>query len=255
MNTSDALASFRVLYCAWLGAALVLQWREHVRWVGIRASARQLPRLLDVVPMPRLNRSGFTLAGLVLLACLAWAAISDEGGWTLLMASGVSLLYFAQVIEVPAVRRKPNTVPVVLALLGAAGAMGGTDMATATWLVVVVVKILVAQIYLSSAIVKVRHSGWRWVSGNTLRIALLRYHLRNGNRCALWLARRGGLCRVTSVLVLVFELTFWLVIPFPVLAWLYLPLGLIFHLGTAVLMRIHYWIYVVPAYFVFVAPN
>ncbi|HVU32720.1 MAG TPA: hypothetical protein VHE61_04750, partial [Opitutaceae bacterium] len=105
------------------------------------------------------------------------------------------------------------------------------------------------------AIVKVKDSGWQWTSRNTLRIALLRYCLRDGNRAAWWFVRRGRLCGMTAVLVLVFELTFWLVIPFPTLAWLYLPAGLIFHLGTAVLMRIHYWIYVVPAYFIFVAQH
>lgn len=252
MNIVGSLAIFRLLYCTWLGVAVVLQWRGHARWVGVRGEDRRLPRLLDVGPMPRLNRGGFTMAGMILLVCLAWA-IAEDTGWPLLVASGFSLLYFAQVIELPAVRRKPSTVPVILALLGVAGVMPGADTVTVTFGVIVAVKVVVAQIYLSSAIVKVKGSGRRWTSGNTLRIALLRYYLRDGNRAAWWFVRRGRLCGMTSVLVLVFELTFWLVIPFPMLAWLYLPAGLIFHLGTAVLMRIHYWIYVVPAYFIFVA--
>ncbi|HWZ95171.1 MAG TPA: hypothetical protein VNW30_08260 [Opitutaceae bacterium] len=254
MKHSDPLAHFRFGYCLWLCVALVLQWRTHLRWVRVRGRERELPRLLDWLPMPRLETPGFALVGLALVASLATAAAPAENmAWALLLASATALMYFAQLIELPDVRRKPNTVPVILLLLGLAGlATHGGESERIAWLCLLAVKILVAQIYFSSGLVKLRQAGWRWALAPNLRIILLRYHLRDDSKAALWLAHRPAACRAVAALVLVFELTFWLVIPFPALAWVYLPAGLIFHLGTAGLMRIHYWIYVVPAYFAFV---
>jgi hypothetical protein len=54
-----------------------------------------------------------------------------------------------------------------------------------------------------------------------------------------------------AVSILLFELTFWIVIPFPALTAPYLLAALAFHLATAMLMRIHYWLFLGPAYLVF----
>ena len=245
-----ALAHFRVIYCAWMTVAMLGQLRGHIRWVCVCGQDRNLPQLLGFLKLPRLGSAMFTLLGLVFCAALTipvWDA--RDAILALWVAGFAATLYFPQVIGVPEVRRKPGTVPVILLLLGAAGLAGGAE--PVAWACLMTIKVLVAQVYLSSGIVKLRQSGMSWADGATLRMALLRYHLRDDNRGTLWLARRAGVCRLSSVMVLGFELTFWLMIPFPQLAWVYLPLGVAFHLGTAWLMRIHYWIYLFPAYAAF----
>ena len=253
MSGRGELDHFRSAYCLWLAAAVALQWPGHLRWVRARGDERLMPLLVNRLQMPRLNVGPFALAGLALIAGLAAAVAPNwNPGWALIGTGIAALVYFSQVIGLPEVRRKPNTVPVVLLLMGAAGIAAGGESDRIAWLCLLAIKMLVAQIYFSSGLTKLKQSNWRWAASPTMQMALLRCHLRNDNWAALWLARHARACRTASALALVFEMTFWLVIPFPRLAWIYLPAGLIFHLGTAMLMRIHYWIYVVPAYVVFV---
>ncbi|MEY2879800.1 MAG: hypothetical protein RLZZ15_2180 [Verrucomicrobiota bacterium] len=252
----ELLEDIRLLYCAWLAGAVLVQLRGHVRYVRRRGAERRLPRVLNVVPLPALPAEAVAAVGLGLAACLAVAALvpaAGAGPW-LVAAAGASLLYFAQVIDLPAVRRKPNTVPIFLLLLGAASFVpaAAPEAPAIGRLVRWTMQLVVAQMYFSSGVMKLRLAGWRWADGATLRTALVRAHLGDGNRAALWLARRRGAVRLAATLMLGFDLTFWLIIPFPNLAWAFLPLGIGFHVATAALLRIHYWIYVVPAYLVFV---
>lgn len=245
--------AFRGGYCALIALAVLVQLPAHAQWVKWKGDDRWLPEIVGWIPLPRLNVTAFVALGIAFAAgLLAVAAPAIASWWLLIVATFCALWYFAQVIDIPAVRRKPNSVPIILLLLAAAHFAPAADAEKIAWVCLLVVKVVIAQIYLSSAIVKLQKSGVEWGSGNSLQVTLLRYHLRNGSRLGLWMARRPGACRLASMLVLVFELTFWLVIPFPVLAWAYIPLGIIFHLGTATMMRIHYWIYVMPAYLVFV---
>lgn len=249
MSAEASLEHFRAAYAAAIALAVAVQFPAHARWVPRRASERAMPRLLGVWAMPQLGLAGFTGTAVTLVAGLAAGALDRWTGPALLAAAMASLLYFAQVIDLPTVRRKPNTVPIILLLLAAAAFAPGR----AEWCLLLI-KLAIAQIYLSSALAKLRQSGLAWAEGSRLRMTLLRYRLRDGSRAAEWLARRPAACRAASGLVFAFELTFWLVIPFPALAWVWLPIGVAFHAGTAVLMRIHYWIYLVPAYFVFFCP-
>ncbi len=247
------LEYFSAAYAAWIMLAVLFQFPRHLRFVRAQGADRGRPALLGFTPMPRLSVTAFGAIGAVFAAgLLAVAILPGARPAALLVAAAAALLYFSQIIEIPAVRRKANTVPVILVLLGAALAVRPEQVEPAAAWSLFTIKLLVAQIYLSSGFVKLLNSGWRWADGATLRAKLVSSHLRFGGMVELALASRPVWCRVTAMTVLVFELTFWLVIPFPALAWIYLPLGLAFHTGTAVLMRIHYWIYVVPAYLVFV---
>lgn len=254
MSLTGGLDSFRAAYGLWIAVAIAVQLPGHIRWVQARGDERGMPQVLGWFTLPRLNTGVFAAVGFAFVTGLVLAAVWERGAPWLAIGAGVAaLFYFSQVIGLPEVRRKPNSVPIILLILGVAGLAGrGDDAGRIAWLGLIAIKAIVAQIYFSSAWVKLRHSGWRWGRTPTLQIALLRYRLRDDNRAALWLARHATACQVASLLTLVFEATFWLVIPFPALAWVYLPAGVIFHLGTAVFMRIHYWIYVFPAYLVFI---
>jgi hypothetical protein len=249
----EKLAYFSAAYGTWIAIAVLVQFPRHLGFVRAQGPERGRPALLGFAPMPRLTVIPFGVIGAVLVAALLAATVSP---WArppaLLVAATAALLYFSQIIEVPAVRRKANTVPAILLLLGTALAVRPEQAELAAGWGLFTIKLLVVQMYLSSGLMKLLRPGWRWTDGATLRAKLVSSHLRFGGAVELALASRPGWCRVTALAVLAFELSFWLVIPLPVLAWIYLPLGIAFHVGTAVLMRIHYWIYVVPAYFVFV---
>jgi len=247
------LDSFTAAYAAWIAIAVLLQFPWHLRFVVARGLARGRPALLGLMSMPRISAIPFAVTGVAFVAALLTAATMPlERFGALVVAAIAALLYFSQVIEIPAVRRKANTAPVILLLLAAALAARPDRTQLAAGWSILTIKAAVAQIYLSSGLMKLRNVGWRWSDGATLRANLVSAHLRSDGAAALALAARPRWCRAVATSVLIFELTFWLVIPFPPLAWIYLPVGLAFHVGTAVLMRIHYWIYIVPAYFVFV---
>lgn len=247
------LDHFRGLYCAWIAALVLLRWRGDVRFVERHRGERTVPRFLSWAPLPHLRPVGVAMVGLGLCALLVVGAISDAAaGWALLAAAGGAVLYFAQVVDLPDVRRKANTVPLILLLVGAASLAAGTVADDVARMCRWTIQLVVAQMYFSSGLMKLRVSGRRWADGQTLRTWLVDYHLTHGGPTALWLAQRPRATRWVAGLTLVFELTFWLVIPFPVLGWIYLPLGLGFHLGTSFVLRIHYWRYVLPAYLAFV---
>lgn len=241
--------AFRACYVGAIALAVGVQFSAHWRWVSGRNQERVLPRFWGLVAMPRVGRRGFAGLALGLMASLALAALGVMAPAALGVAAVAALVYFAQLVELPNVRRKPNTVPVILGVLAAA-ALPSTEPGR-EWLGPLLIKLLIAQLYFSSALMKLQGGGWRWTQGTTLRMSLLRYRLRDGNRAAEWLAGHPSVCRGAATFVLLFELTFWLVIPFPMLAWIYVPCAVLFHAGTAVLMRIHYWIYLGPAYLIF----
>jgi hypothetical protein len=247
------LETFSAVYSAWLAVAIAVQFPRHLRYVRAEGGQRGRPAFLGLRPMPRLSFALFFAIGVVFVAALVTAAILPEARPAgLLIGAVTALLYFSQIIDIPAVRRKANTVPAILLLSGAALAAPSIQAEPVAGWSLFTIKVVVAQIYFASGLMKLLNPGWRWADGSTLRAKLVAAHLRFDGAAELALASRPGWCRVVATAVLVFELTFWLVLPVPVLAWIYLPLGLAFHTGTAVLMRIHYWIYVVPAYLVFV---
>ncbi|HVW83870.1 MAG TPA: hypothetical protein VHB50_04290, partial [Bryobacteraceae bacterium] len=109
-------------------------------------------------------------------------------------------------------------------------------------------------VFLSGGIEKLRNAGFRWADGKSFRSYLIRHHLISGGNAALWLARRPGLCRFFSTCVLAWELTFWMAVLSPLAGTVWAVFGILFLVSTAILMRIHYWIYFGPLYFAFLTP-
>ncbi len=253
MENSPDLVLFRSLYCGWIACVSLAGLPGHLRFVQRRGPEHPLPTLLGCIALPRLGPWAMVAVGVGMVACLIAVAVGVAPALALAGAVAGALLYHAQVIDHPTVRRKVGSVIVILFLLWAA-AWPAEPSGLVAWACLLGIKAVVAQMYLSSGVLKLRHSGWRWADGRTLRAWMLDYYFFHRSRGALWLAGSLPLCRVASIAVLFFELSFWLVIPFPALAWIYLPFGIAFHLGTAALMKIHYWIHTLPAYLVFVLP-
>lgn len=251
--TGDPLDLFRSLYCLTLAVILLGRLRADSAFMRLQPEMRPLPRLLGRWALPRLAAGPWLASVLMLVALLVAVGLGLPSAVALVAASALSLLHFAQLAGAPTVHRKANTIPVLLALFAASMVPGTADPATVSSAVRTTAKLLIAQIYFSAGLCKLRASGWRWADGVSLQRWLAYYHLRDGSALTLKLAASRGLCRLAAGLALGFELTFWLVIPFPVLEWVYLPAALCFHVATAWLLRINYWIYLGPAYLVFAA--
>ena len=113
------------------------------------------------------------------------------------------------------------------------------------------IKIAIAQIYFSSGIQKLKHSGLDWCNGKSLQAYLIENYLWSDRKAGYLLASKSGLCAVLSSLTLFFELSFWAIIFFPQLTFVYVTMALLFHIGTYLTMRINYLKYLGPVYLVF----
>lgn len=247
----DPLEVFRSLYCLTLAAFVLGRLPWDFRFLRGHGESRALPRLFCRFVLPRVSTAPWLAVCIVFVALLAAGGLDMAPAASLPLAALGALFHFAQLADCPVVHRKANTVPVILVLLAASALPTGADPALVSAVMCNVVKLLIAQVYFSAAVSKLRESGWRWADGRTLRSWLAYCHLRDRSALTLRLAARPRLCRAAATFTLGFELTFWLVIPFPSLAWIFLPAAVAFHGATAVLMRIHYWYYLGPAYLVF----
>lgn len=198
----------RTAYCLCLALVLLARRRHHVSFAGFEGL-------------------GWIFIAILMLAAL-WPAF-------LALAAPLSWVYFSRIRSLSEVRRKANTVPLILALLALTS--------DAPWLI----KCTVCQVYFSAAYEKWRTSGWAWTDGQTLMAYLWRAHLLQANRPALWLAHRPGLCRWLSRGVLIFETTIPLVLVFPGLGKWYFLAALAFHGVSSLCLRIHYLLYFGPA--------
>ena len=91
--------------------------------------------------------------------------------------------------------------------------------------------------YLSAVACKMATSSLTWANGYTLQYYFIHDNLRKGGGLALamWASQFHDALAVIQVVVLVFQVTFFLIVFFPRLRWIYLPLGIGFHLAN-------YWI-------------
>lgn len=236
---------FLTLYCGSISLETALHYREQLEFFRTRPERiyGPAPLLLGFIRLPSVNERLFAWAGIGFIATLAAAACGLVPRLMSIPALICFLIYFIPILPLGYIQRKVNLIPVVLTVLMAAP--GRT---------IQLVGIAVAMVYLSGALEKLRNGGIRWIDGRSLQAYLIEHYLYTQRPQALWLARRPRLCRTLSALVLVWELTFWLVIFFPAAGWIYVPVGLAFHLATAIAMRIRYWVYFCPVYFVFLAP-
>lgn len=132
----------------------------------IREFLRPPPhRLLGRFPLPALSPAGTMALGIALTLCLLTALISPAELLTRIalgIAGVVSLLYFPQLHDLNFVRRKANTVPVILFILSAApGISPAPQSPVAAW-PVLAAGILAVQVYFSAGVEKIRASGFSW---------------------------------------------------------------------------------------------
>jgi hypothetical protein len=236
---------FLSVYCGIIAVQMLIRFRDQLQF--FRTEPWRVygppPRLLGIVPLPRVDERVFVGAGIFFTVALLAAASNVARKPALTLALICFPIYFLPILPLAYIQRKINLIPLVLAI-----SLFAQDRVLAA------AKLLLALVYLSAGVEKLRVAGLRWIDGESLKAYLVEHYLYSGRAQALFIAKRAALCRALSTLVLAWELTFWLVLVFPATTWVYVAGGLLFHTGTSVAMRIHYWVYFCPVYFVFFAP-
>jgi hypothetical protein len=242
----DPARLFSGLYCGAIAGQTLIHYPDLLRFFRTQPARLygEPPLLLSSIPLPFENEGVFLAAGYGFTLALAIAAAGIVPPASLSVALLCYPFYFRPILPHGHLQRKANIIPMVLIALIAAPHHA-----------IPLVKLCLALVYLSAGIEKLRAAGLRWADGLSMQAYLLEHYLYSGRPQALWLAERPRLCRWLSTAVLSWELSFWLILFFPALAWVYVPMGLGFHAGTSIGMRIHYWVYFCPAYLVFFAPS
>jgi hypothetical protein len=231
---------FTAVYCFGLVSVVVLEHPEKVRY--LRSPLSEVSRTtLTPIPHFRMTPGQFHLVGFLTVVSLLLAGTWTCPRLTLLSAACCVAVYYRPVIEMNDVLRKPMHVIFVLIGLAFLPDWELTSHDRAYPYVLPLVLIILAQMYFSSALEKLRHSGLKWVNGYTLR-AFFRLHcLMYGEARMNWIARQSlNFHKFMSALTLAFEATFWLSIVFHCLVPIYAIAGISFHLFKVVFMRIHY---------------
>jgi len=245
---------FLILFCGTFSWQILLAFPAQYRYFKSKPARifGAPPRLLGRFRLPSLQRSQFLALGSILIFSLLVAMCGFLPRLFMLVALASYFLYFNPIFSLASVRRKTNLIPMVMVvLLLAPGITAPLDQAT-SHLPLQLIQALVALMYFSAGMQKLRHSGIKWANGTALQAYLADHYLWDDNRSALYVAQRTRLCALLSGLVVFFELTFWIVLLLPQLVIPYFLAGIAFHLGAARTMRINYLKYLSPVYMVFV---
>ena len=245
---------FVVLFCGTLGWQVLLAFPSQYRYFNSQPAKifGPPPRLLGRFRLPSLKSSQFLALGSLLVFSLLLTMFGFLPRLFILVALASFLLYFNPILSLSSLRRKANLIPLVMVvLLLAPGLTAPIDQGTSP-VPLQLIKTLVALMYFSAGIQKLRHSGLSWADGTHLQAYLAGHYLWDDNKSALYVAQRPRLCALLSGLVLFFELTFWIILFLPQLVIPYFMTGIAFHFASALTMRINYLKYLSPVYMVFV---
>lgn len=104
--------------------------------------------------------------------------------------------------------------------------------------VLVLIQLGIASAYFFSGLEKILIAGIQWFNPENMR-----YHFQvHPTNLGLYLSQSDAFCMNLAVLTILFQLGFISIILFKKLRWIFLPAGIIFHMGTYVLLNIGwYW--------------
>ena len=109
---------------------------------------------------------------------------------------------------------------------------------------ILLMQLLMAWAYFSSALIKLRVAGWKYLSADNLPALAIFHSLDNLHdthfQLAFWLPQIKSYLPIAVAFVLIWELTFPLAIFWRKLRWLILGAGVAFHVATLFLMNIFF---------------
>jgi hypothetical protein len=98
----------------------------------------------------------------------------------------------------------------------------------------ILIRHMLALIYLDAALHKLNRAGLDWMNGHTLQFYLVQDAVPRGSDIGVWLAQQHTLAWLLSWVTILFEVTFFVVLVFPRLACVYIPVGIALHIGMCV---------------------
>jgi hypothetical protein len=253
----NLVRAFALAYTSVFAIQQLRFFRDQRRFIATEPPRVRPVQLLGMTVMqvtPRLAmRAGIGLVA-VLLGAIATNLLAFDlacrccyGGAFLLLA-----VYHPHIAELGYVIRKILFAPVVFVVMACSPGLT-EDLASAQplWPLGLLQGYL-ALVYASTGLEKVIAALRPWLRGDVLRAHLLSHHLWGDMPLALFVANRAWLCRAMSIPTLAWEVTFPLALfVHPIGTMAYVLYGIAFHVGTAVLMRIHYHEYWFMNYLVF----
>ena len=247
----DVLKGFRLLFCCSIAIQLVFRFTHIIRFqiATSQDSSSEIPKIMRVISVPRFSSGSFKVALAALIITLVLSATAPLPAFFLLLSSILSLVVFSAVWELSYIHTKANLIPIILFMLALLPYHGLPLGQTPTW-PLRLIQVLVAVVWFSSGLGKVKLSGFRWATGKPLRAYLLEHAAFGDLKGAQRLAGHEPICRYAAAATLVLELTFPLIL-IPKYAVFYLSAALTFHVFNFLVMRIDFFSFFCPAYLSF----
>jgi hypothetical protein len=99
------------------------------------------------------------------------------------------------------------------------------------------VQCLFPLVYISAVLAKIGpHFNFDWVNGYTLQYYFIQDDIRKGSPLALWASQFHVLIYLSQIIVIAFQLTYFLIVPFKKLRWVSLRLGRFWHLANYLIL-------------------
>jgi hypothetical protein len=243
---------FWVVYGSFILSATALRFREQLLFLTSRTLSERRPKAFGFIQVPVLSPRAFTWTWGVFCTALLATILGVFVKVAVALALVTYFLYFAQIIRLESIRRKTNLFPFIVLIVGVTGCLeNGFQSPSPLW-PLLLIKVLVGLVYFSSAYCKFSNAGLSWAKGGHFQSVLISYYLWGDRQAALVLSGQGLLCTAMLSVTLFFEATFVFVIIFvPKLVIPYALVGLFFHAGTYITMRVNYLRYFAPVYFIF----
>lgn len=247
----EVLKGFRLLFCCSIAIQLVFRFTHIIRFqiAASQDSSSEIPQIMRVASVPRFSSGSFKVVLAALIITLVLSATAPLPAFYLFLSSILSLVVFSAVWELSYIHTKVNLIPVILFMLALLPYHDLPSGQTPTW-PLRLIQVLVAVVWFSSGLGKVKLSGLRWATGNPLRAYLLEHAAFGDLKGAQRLAGHERLCRYAAAATLILELTFPLIL-IPQFALFYLSAALMFHVFNFLVMRIDFFSFFCPAYLSF----
>jgi hypothetical protein len=208
-------------------------------------------KLLNQYPIPSPNPTFYIIFGAIFLISLLAIFLGIHPSIFSFICLVLYFPIFNSIQSLDYIQRKTNLLPFIfLIFIFSSGIHIKYNSPNGVW-EIILIKILIAQVYFSAGINKLKKGGIAWITGANLQAYFLENYLWNNGKIIYDVAQRKNLCSVISIVVLFFELSFIIIVFIPKLTFLYVLFGFFFHCSTIVLMRINYLKYLSPVYLIF----
>ena len=185
--------------------------------------------------MPQVsNLAVMAFQGLMIL--FLGGAILSTGVMNRLCLLGALICYFfvfAYVEGLETNRRKTFLIPMFLTVFLLSPNISEPWDSSAPYWPIWALKLGIAQIYVSAAIQKIKHSGVSWTKGGHLTHYLLWLDLFEDIPQARYAIKSPRLLHLMSAIVLIMQLTFWVILIVPQTLFFYACFGLAFHIAVS----------------------